>query len=117
MRQVQISAEVYDGDRADSTEEVEFVLDGEAGTDDLHRVFMSIAHFLGYDIGSMESIACDTCDICQECEIKKETAELEKLRNEMDNLEAVNKELREKLNNCCPVPIKKDWYIPPYDHD
>jgi hypothetical protein len=133
-RQIQISVEVYPSDEDDSLEEMEFILSDESTVEDLHRVFMCIAHFLTYDIKSMEEVACDNCNICTECMVKEKAEslqeELNDLTSENGTLRIKKVELEEKLErydtacfsagktcNPCPAktPEKRDWYTPPGD--
>jgi hypothetical protein len=140
-RQVQISVEVYPSDEDDSLEEMEFILSDESTTEDLHRIFMCIAHFLTYDIKSMEEIACNDCDLCDGCTVKEDAASLQEELNDMtsekETLQIKNAELAGKLErydtacfsagktcNPCPAssPVNEpdparahNWYIPPGD--
>jgi hypothetical protein len=128
-RQIQISVEVYDaeGPNMDSIEEVEYVISDEANTEDMHRIFMGIAHFLGYSIEGMEDMRCDDCTLCQDCEVRRE---LNVSNGEKEDLEARVVELKGMLEKCravcCPAPDTeaacyptvdeppaRDWYTPP----
>lgn len=97
-RQIQINAKVFavEENTTNAIEEIAFVLDDEASTDDLHRVFMCLTHFLGYDIESIESQKCNFCDICEQCEIKADTANLNALEEELTDMKVDNAALRTK---------------------